>query len=169
MKKILLPAIAFVALSACEDIWDREGVGFTGLDGEPRTTALQAGAAAYVAKDVNIPAELAGVPTIRVSTDQTEPDKMAGVAVDNGGRTPGSAVEVTAEDRNLMLSTVQVNDTLYAVLRAPEGDSSKIDSSVGPKFGSRVQRLTGCLPAGDVYKKGSSSRASGFAVPLDCS
>ncbi|TMV07831.1 hypothetical protein FGK63_10250 [Ruegeria sediminis] len=170
MKKILLPAIAFVALSACEDIWNREGVGFTGIDGEPRTTALKKGAAAYVARDTNIPAELAGVPTIRVSTDQTEPDKMAGIAVDNGGRNPANAVEVTGDGQNLMLSTVQVNNTLYAVLRPAEGDSTRVDTSVGAQFGSRVERLTGCLPAGDVYKKGgSSNRATGFSVPLNCS
>ena len=168
MKKILLPALAVLTLSACEDPFNREGVGFTGIDGEPRTVSDVKGAVAFVQPATNIPAELAKLPTVQVSSDQTELSKMAKVAIDNGGRTDTSAVQLSGQSTNLLLSTVSVNGTLFGVLRTEEGDT-RVDNSIGATFGARTERFTGCLPAGDVYRKGSSKRSSGFAVPLNCS
>lgn len=168
MKKILLPAIAILTLSACEDPFNREGVGFTGIDGEPRTVSDVKGAVAFVPPATNVPAELAELPTIQASTDKTEFDKVAGVAIDNGGRSDTSAVQLTGSSSTMFLSTVSVNGTLFGVLRT-ESNSVKVDNSIGAAFGSQTERFTGCLPAGDVYRKGGSSRSSGFAVPLNCS
>ncbi|EEE37361.1 hypothetical protein RKLH11_1197 [Rhodobacteraceae bacterium KLH11] len=167
MKKILLPALAVLTLSACEDPFNREGVGFTGIDGEPRTVSDVKGAVAFVPPATNIPAELAELPTIQVSTDKTEPGKIAGVAIDNGGRSEANAVQLEGSDTNLYLSTVSVNGQLFGVLRT-EG-RAKVDNSIGSTFGAQTERFTGCLPAGDVLRKGSSERSSGFAVPLNCS
>jgi hypothetical protein len=75
---------------------------------------------------------------------------------------------LTGSDTNLFLSTVNVNGTLFGVLRTPT-NTTTVDNSIGATFGSQTERFTGCLPAGDVFRKGSSERSSGFAVPLNCS
>ncbi|WP_149774773.1 lipoprotein [Ruegeria intermedia] len=168
MKKILLPAIAVLTLSACEDPWNRQGVGFTGIDGEPRTVSEVKGAVAFTPPATNVPAELAQLPTVQVQTDQAEFDKIAGVAIDNGGRTADTAVQLVGSSTDLFLSTVNVNGTLFGVVRTAN-NSTKVDNSVGAAFGRETERFTGCLAAGDVYRKGNSSRSSGFAVPLNCS
>jgi len=168
LKQILLPAVAVLSLSACEDPWNRQGVGFTGIDGEPRTVSDVQGAVAFVPPATNVPAELAALPTVQVRTDETEFDKIAGVAIDNGGRTDINAVHLSGNSNNLFLSTVNVNGTLFGVIRTAD-NSTKVDNSVGATFGREVERFTGCLAAGDVYRKGGSSRSSGFAVPLNCS
>ncbi|WP_299659454.1 lipoprotein [uncultured Ruegeria sp.] len=167
MKKILLPALAVLTLSACEDPFNREGVGFTGIDGEPRTVSDVKGAVAFVPSATNIPAELAKLPTVQVSSDKTELEKIAGVAIDNGGRTDANAVQLEGSDTNMYLSTVSVNGKLFGVLRT-ENNSTKVDNSIGSTFGNQTERFTGCLAAGDVYRKGSSARSAGFAVPLNC-
>ncbi len=167
MKKILLPALAVLTLSACEDPFNREGVGFTGIDGEPRTVSDVKGAVAFLPPETNIPAELAKLPTIQVTSDKAGADKLAGVAIDSGGRTDANAVPLSGSDTNLYLSTVGVNGQLYGVLRT-ENNSTKVDTSIGSAFGEQTERFTGCLPAGDVFRKGSSERSSGFAVPLNC-
>lgn len=168
MKKILLSTLAVLTLAACEDPFNREGVGFTGIDGEPRTVSDVPGAVAFVPPATNIPAELAELPTVSVLSDEVDPSKVASVAIDNGGRTDTSAVQLSGRDATLFLSTVNVNGTLYGVLRTPE-NRAKVDNSVGATFGSQTERLTGCLPAGDVFRKGSSRRSAGFAIPLNCS
>ncbi|WP_424831181.1 hypothetical protein [Ruegeria sp.] len=168
MKKIILPALAVLTLSACEDPLNREGVGFTGIDGEPRTISEVKGAAAFLPDATNVPAELAELPTVQVTSDKVEADKLAGVAIDNAGRTSANAVQLSGADTDMYLSTVSVNGTLYGVLRTVN-NSTRVDNSVGEIFGSETERFTGCLPAGNVYGKGSSSRSSGFAIPLNCS
>ncbi len=168
MKKILLSTIAVLTLSACEDPFNREGVGFTGIDGEPRTISDVKGAVAFLPSATNVPAELAELPTVSVLSDEVDLSKVAGVAIDNGGRTDTSAVLLSGSDTNLFLSTVSVNGTLFGVLRTRD-NSTRVDNSVGASFGSQTERFTGCLAAGDVYRKGSSERSSGFAVPLNCS
>ncbi|WP_176797664.1 membrane lipoprotein lipid attachment site-containing protein [Ruegeria halocynthiae] len=167
MKKILLPALAVLTLSACEDPFNREGVGFTGIDGEPRTVSDVKGAVAFQPPSTNIPAELAKLPAIQVSSDKSEYEKIAGVAIDNGGRTDTNAVQLEGSDTNLFLSTVSVNGQLFGVLRT-QNNSTKVDNSIGSTFGAQTERFTGCLAAGDVFRKGSSERSSGFAVPLNC-
>lgn len=168
MKKIILPALAVLTLSACEDPFNRQGVGFTGIDGEPRTIADVQGAAAFVPAATNVPAELAELPTVQVTSDQTELEKLAGVAINNGGRSDTSAVHLSGSSTDLFLSTVSVNGQLFGVLRTTN-DSTRVDNSVGSVFGSETERFTGCLSAGQVYRKGSSEKSSGFAVPLNCS
>ncbi len=168
MKKILLSTIAVLTLTACEDPFNRQGVGFTGIDGEPRTISDVPGAVAFVPPATNIPAELAELPTVTVLSDQVDPNKVASVAIDNGGRNPDTAVQLSGSDTNLFLSTVNVNGTLFGVLRT-SNNSTRVDNSIGATFGSETERFTGCLPAGDVFRKGSSERSSGFAVPLNCS
>lgn len=168
MKKIILPALAVLTLSACEDPFNRQGVGFTGIDGEPRTISDVEGAAAFVPDATNVPAELAELPTVQVTSDKTELEKLAGVAIDNGGRSDTTAVHLSGSATTLFLSTVSVNGQLFGVLRTPS-NSTRVDNSVGSIFGSETERFTGCLPAGQVYRKGSSEKSSGFAVPLNCS
>ncbi|WP_170758583.1 hypothetical protein [Ruegeria lacuscaerulensis] len=168
MKKILLSTITVLALAACEDPYNREGVGFTGIDGEPRTTSDVPGTVAFLPPATNVPAELALLPTTRVTTDATEAEKVARVAIDNGGRSDTTAVVLTGSDTNLFLSTVSVNGTLFGVLRTANG-STRVDNGIGANFGRNAEQFTGCLPAGEVYRKGSSDQSSGFAVALNCS
>ncbi|WP_170558769.1 hypothetical protein [Ruegeria atlantica] len=168
MKKILLSTIAVFALAACEDPYNRSGVGFTGIDGEPRTLSDVPGAVSFLPVATNVPAELALLPAIPVVTDQTEAEKVARVAIDNGGRSDGNSVVLTGSDMNMYLSTVSVNGTLFGVLRT-ENNSTRVDNDIGAAFGQNTEQFTGCLPAGEVYRKGSSSRSSGFAIALNCS
>nr|WP_170609874.1 hypothetical protein [uncultured Ruegeria sp.] len=168
MKKILLSSTLVLSLSACEDPFNRQGVGFTGIDGEPRTVSEVEGAVAFAPPATNVPAELAKIPTVSVVSDETELSKIAGVAIANGGQSDVSAVQLSTQGNNLYLSTVSVNGTLFGVLRTAS-NGGKVDSSTGAAFGANTERFTGCLPAGEVYRKGSDSRSSGFAVPLNCS
>lgn len=168
MKKILLSSALVLSLAACEDPFNRQGVGFTGIDGEPRTVSDVEGAVAFVPPSTNVPAELAEIPTVSVVTDEIELSKIAGVAIENGGQSDVSAVPLSSENVNLYLSTVSVNGTLFGVLRTANG-GAKVENSTGAAFGGNTERFTGCLPAGEVFRKGSSSRSSGFAVPLNCS
>ena len=166
MKKILFSTMTVLALAACEDPLDRKGVGFTGINGEPRSISDVPGTAAFLPPATNVPAELALLPTINVTTDQTESEKVARVAIDNAGQNDETAVPLTASGANLYLSTVNVNGTLYGVLRTSSG---RVSNTYGSGFGQNIEQFTGCLPAGDVFAKGSSDRSSGFAVPLNCS
>ncbi|MES0863640.1 hypothetical protein ABLN87_14905 [Ruegeria sp. SCPT10] len=168
MKKILLSTTIVLALAACEDPFNRQGVGFTGIDGEPRTISDVPGAVAFVPPATNVPAELAELPTIAVISDQVDPIKKARVAIDNGGVSPDNAVQLSGSATDLFLSTVDVNGTVYGVLRT-RNSATRVDNSIGAIFGDETERFTGCLAAGDVFGKGSSSRSSGFAVPLNCS
>jgi hypothetical protein len=169
MYKILLPALAVIGLSACDDFWDREGVGFTGINGEPRTITAEKGGAEYVSRRGGVPAELAGQPVIRVAAETQDLSDLAGVAIANGGRDLNTAVEVGGGDGILMLSQVEVNGILFAVLRSPVGTNGKIAGDQGAPFASSVPRLTGCLVSGDAYQAGTSkSQTSGYAVPVNC-
>lgn len=168
MKKILLSTITVLALAACEDPYNRSGVGFTGIDGEPRTVSDVPGAVAFVPQTTNIPAELAVLPAVNVATEETEPQKVARVAIDNGGQTDTNAVVLSGSDVNLYLSTVKVNGTLFGVLRTAN-NSTRVDNNIGAAFGQNAEQFTGCLPAGEVFRKGTSSRSSGFSVALNCS
>ncbi|SMO65801.1 hypothetical protein [Ruegeria faecimaris] len=168
MKKILLSTATILALAACEDPYNREGVGFTGIDGEPRSISEVPGAAAFVPESTNVPAELAELPPVRVSTDETDPGKIARVAIENGARSDTSAVVVSGSDTNLFLSTVEVNGTLFGVVRT-ENSRTRVPNTIGANFGTGAEQFTGCLPVGDVYRKGSEKRSSGFAVQLNCS
>lgn len=168
MKKILLPVAALLSLSAC-GLFHREGVGFTGLNGEPTTFTEQRGSADYVARRLSVPAELAGLPTVRLQQDAGDIERLANVAISNGGRTPLNAVEVEANNQNFMLSTVEVNGVLFGVLRAPENTTNRLPEGAGNAFLASVPRLTGCLPAGNTaYASGSANRPTGVAVPLNC-
>lgn len=170
MKPYLLPIAALALLSACSSWGPKSGVGFTGIDGEPKTFSETPGSAGYVTRARGIPVELAQIPTVRLQSDADELQKLAKVAINNGGRTQSNAVEVGGDTRTLMLSTVQVNQVLFAVLRTPDSDFGKIDPATGSGFASSVPRLTGCLPAGNVYARNAdTSRASnGYAIPLNC-
>lgn len=168
MKKILLPALALVSLSACASLWHREGVGFTGIDGEPKTFTAEKGSADYVARRLSVPAELAGKPVQRLRSEKGDIASLAGVAIAAGGRSPQTAVEVGSGTLDLFLSTVEVNNVLFAVLRTQEDGIDRLPEGADAAFAQSVPRLTGCLAGVQVYQAGSSRRTTGLAVPLDC-
>ncbi|MFA3918147.1 hypothetical protein [Ruegeria hyattellae] len=168
MKHFLLPTIAALSLAGCTEAGPRKGVGFTGIDGEPRTLSTRDTDANF-GRSLSVPVAFAELPTRQVISDAPDQGAQALVAIDNGGRLVGNAVEVGGSDRVLMLSSVAVNGSLFAVLRAPENSVFKITSATTASFGAAVPRLTGCLTAGNVYQKGKSSRRTqGLAVPLNC-
>ncbi|HCE71449.1 MAG TPA: hypothetical protein DET67_09635 [Ruegeria sp.] len=168
MKKILLPTLALMSLSACASLWHREGVGFTGIDGEPKTFTTEKGSADYVARRLSVPAELAGKPVQRLQSEKGDIASLAGVAIGAGGRDPQSAVEVGSGTLELFLSTVEVNGVLFAVLRTQEGEIDRLPENSNVAFAQSVPRLTGCLTGGQVYQAGRANRPTGLAVPLDC-
>lgn len=171
MKKILLPAcLSALTLSACVELFPREGVGFTGIDGEPKTFSEAKGSADYVARGSSVPAQLAAIPPVRLQAESADVSAMAGAAIDAGGRTPSNAVEVGGSGRTLFLSTVEVNRVLFAVLRTAEGDSSRMQEGAGAEFVNSVPRLTGCLATGPAYQNGKNARrTTAYAVALNCS
>ncbi|MCU9838298.1 hypothetical protein OEZ49_11015 [Ruegeria sp. WL0004] len=169
MKKLLLPAAALLSLSACASWFHREGVGFTGIDGEPKSVTAEKGSADYVSRRLSLPAELASKPTPRLQSDKGDMESLAKVAIANGGRNPNTAVEAGAGDIDVFLSTVEVNGVLFAVLRTAEDGIDRLPEGAGAGFAQSVPRLTGCLAGGQVYQAGTAKRASGLAVPLNCS
>ncbi|SDE19505.1 hypothetical protein [Ruegeria marina] len=169
MKNFLLPVAALMSLSACASWFQREGVGFTGIDGEPKSVTAEKGSADFVARRLSLPAELAGKPTPRLQSDKGDLDSLAGVAISNGGRNPTTAVEVGAGSTDAYLSTVEVNGVLFAVLRTPEDGIDRLPEGAGAGFARSVPRLTGCLAGGQVYQAGTAKRPTGLAVPLNCS
>ncbi|WP_164658058.1 hypothetical protein [Tropicibacter sp. Alg240-R139] len=171
MKKILLPAcLAVLSLSACSGLFVREGVGFTGIDGEPKTFSEAKGSADYVARRASVPTQLASLPPVRLRAESSDIGALAGAALEAGGRTPANAAEVGEQDRTLYLSTVEVNGVLFAVLRTPEGDNIRMERGAGDTFLASVPRLTGCLANGPAYQRGRAGRrTTAYAVPLNCS
>lgn len=171
MKKILLPAcLSVLSLSACADFFVREGVGFTGIDGEPRTFSEAKGSADYVARQASVPARLAAIPPVRLRTESSEMGTLAAAALDAGGRRPANAAEVGGYDRTLYLSTVEVNGVLFAVLRTGEGDGTRMERGASDTFLASIPRMTGCLANGPAYQRGKGGRrTTAYAVPLNCS
>ncbi|MEX0350536.1 MAG: hypothetical protein AB3N15_14020 [Paracoccaceae bacterium] len=168
MKHFLLPALAALSFACATEAAPRTGVGFTGIDGEPRTLSTR-DTEAYFGRSVSVPVAFAELPPRQVISDAPDQSGQALVAIDNGGRVVGNAVEVGGADRVLMLSSVAVNGSLYAVLRAPANALFEITPATTASFGAAVPRLTGCLTAGNVYQKGrSAKRTEGLAVPLNC-
>lgn len=168
MKHFLLPALAALSFAACSEAAPRKGVGFTGIDGEPRTLSTR-DTEVYFGRSLSVPVAFAELPARQVISDAPDQGGQALVAIDNGGRVVGNAVEVGGFDRVLMLSSVAVNGTLFAVLRAPQNSVFEITPVTTASFGAAVPRLTGCLAAGNVYQKGRSTRRTeGLAVPLNC-
>ncbi|WP_425043754.1 hypothetical protein [Primorskyibacter sp. S87] len=162
---VLLPVLAAATLvSACDGWRYREGVGFTGIDGEPKT--FEQANVQLVSRGASVSAELAGVAPIALQAKGSSQEDLAKVALANGGRRPPQAVEVGMGDRMMMLSNVSVNGTLFAVLRAPEGERVRLSENAGTAFVSAVPRLTGCLPKGNAYSQGR--RPSALAVAVDC-
>lgn len=169
MKTLPLAACALlVALGGCDLFSPRQGVGFTGIDGEPATLP-EADTGGAVTRGWSVSQALAKTPPARVQVKGNAMSDLARAAIANGGRTDASAVAVGgAGGQTLMLSTVQVNGTLFAVLRQPEGVGRRMAQGQQAQFGGAVERLTGCLAAGSVYNVGGAARPSGLAVPLDC-
>ncbi|MEM7318223.1 MAG: hypothetical protein AAF408_04285 [Pseudomonadota bacterium] len=169
MKPFLLPALALVTLSACSSWWHREGVGFTGIDGEPKTLIEAQARNGNVSRHLTAPVAFAGLRPVSIQTDNSALSDLAKVAIENGGRSPANAVEVGGDRRSLMLSNVSVNGVPFAVLRTPEGDPVPIQENSGAAFAGSVPRLTGCLAAGTTFQQGrSAQRSSGYAVPINC-
>lgn len=167
MKKILLPALALALIPFGTFAKPQRGIGFTGIGSEPRALSARHGSADYLGRSPSVPVALAGIPPRRVRVEPTDQAGLAKVAIENGGRVPSNAVEVGGDSQSLMLSTVDVNGTLFAVLRTPEGRSNGVNEAAGANFANAVPRLTGCLPGGNVYGTGRRS-ATGYAVPLNC-
>lgn len=172
MKHLTLPAcLLFATLSACNGWGYHKGVGFTGIDGEPKTLSDRSAApSGVVGRVISTPEALAGLPPVALRTEAVSPAELAGVAIANGGRLPASAVLVGLNGAEMMLSTVQVNGLLFAVLRLPEGQRGRMATGSANAFVAAVPRLTGCLADGGAYAQGGSAdRPQGLAVALNCS
>ncbi len=159
-----------LSLSGCGLWGQKKGVGFTGIDGEPKvltnTFATEQG---DVTQAESVPIALAGLPPVRLQAEaETQADRAA-VAIPAGGTTPRNAVVVGDASQTMMLSTVEVNGELFAVLRVPEGGRGRMAEGAGPAFVSSVPRLTGCLAGSGAYAQGSAERPKGLAVKMNCS
>ncbi|WP_146344701.1 hypothetical protein [Falsiphaeobacter marinintestinus] len=169
MTKLTLLMTASVVLLAACDFGYHRGVGFTGIDGEPSSVAQADAEQGIVSRAASSSAALASLPSIVLQADGTSVDKLAGAAISHGGRNFNDALPVKLAGQDHMLSTVQVNSVLFAVLRQPAGNPSRMGSGAGPAFLAAVPQLTGCLAASEAFASGSAENPLGLAVPLDCS
>lgn len=167
MKLFLATAcLICTALSACTGLNYQRGTGFSGIDGEPKTPAGQSGAA--VSRAVGPIQALAARAPQRVQAKTGDPGAMAATAVAHGGQTEATAIPASLHGAPVMISTVEVNGVLHAVMRLPEGMRGKLGAGAGPAFAAAVPRLTGCLAAGPAYRRDRPASDTGVAVPLDC-
>lgn len=160
---LLLACLICTALSACNGLSYPRGTGFTGIDGEPKAPAQQSDA---VSRAVGPIQALAARPpqTLRVETGA--PDAMAMAAIAHGGRTDAAAIPATLHGAPVMISTVEVNGTLYAVMRLPEGRGGRFAAGAGPAFAAAAPRMTGCLATGPAYRRDRPATAAGGAARL---
>jgi len=167
MKRVFLPAALICALlSACTGHTYQRGVGFTGIDGEPTGEIARTGGT--VARAMGPVEALAALTPPRLRVASGDPAAAAAAAVAHGGRTGGDAVAASLGGAPVMLSLVEVNGVLHAVLRLPEGRRGSMGAGAGPAFTSAVPRLTGCRAAGPAYRRDRPARAAGLSVPLNC-
>lgn len=168
--KLLLTA-SVVFLSGCDDLGYYRGVGFSGIDGEPKSIAQSDAEQGLVSRTASSSEALAGLPPVALQADATSLDQLAGAAISRGGRNFASAVPVQIVGQDLMMSSVQVNGILFAVLRTPEGNAGRMAGNTAAAFLNAVPALTGCLAGADAFASGSGSadNPSGLAVPLNCS
>lgn len=165
LKPFLACAIC-VGLAACDNWSTRKGVGFTGIDGEPRM--LEQADGVPVTRGVSTPIALARRPMIHVQTAAAPVADLAGVAIGAGGQSDLDAVAVSGAQSTLMLSLVNVSGQPFAVLRPAEGERSRMEQGAQARFPASVLRLTGCRAVGAAYAAGGTQRPTGLAVPVDC-
>ncbi|TDK41086.1 hypothetical protein [Antarcticimicrobium luteum] len=167
MKRLLASAcLICTALSACTGLNYQRGIGFTGIDGEPKASATRTGGT--VTRAAGPIQALAARPPQRLRVGDGDPGALAATAIAHGGQTGTTAVPATLGGAPMMLSTVEVNGVLHAVLRLPEGRRGRFADDAGAAFAGAVPRLTGCLAAGPTYRRDRPMEHAGLAVPLDC-
>ena len=167
MKRFLATAcLICTTLSACTGLNYQRGPGFFGIDGERRTPAAQTGGT--VSRAVGPIQALAARPPQRLQVETADPGAMAMAAIAHGGQSEATAILGTLHGAPVMISTVEVNGVLHAVMRLPEGRQGRLGAAAGPAFAAAVPRLTGCLAAGPAYRRDRPAHSTGLAVPLDC-
>ncbi|TDE33824.1 hypothetical protein [Antarcticimicrobium sediminis] len=167
MKRLLASAcLICTALSGCAGLNYRHGVGFTGIDGEPKVPTVQSDRT--VSRAAGPIAELAARTPQRLQVASGDPAVLAETAIHNGGQTMANAIPATLGGAQMMLSTVEVNGVPHAVLRLPEGQRMRLSDGSGAGFADAVPRLTGCLAAGPAYRRDRPALEAGLAVPLNC-
>lgn len=170
MKLNVLLIASAITLAACDEYGYTRGVGFTGIDGEPGTIAESNAEQGLVSLALSSSAALAALPQINLQENNTSYDSMAQTAVRHGGRDISTALPVELAGQKQMLSMIQVNSVPFAVLRLPAGNPARLPDGTSVAFLSATPELTGCLLAqSQVYANGDLDRASGMAVPLNCS
>ncbi len=154
------------ALSACSGLNYQRGIGFTGIDGEPRAQANQGGAT--VSRAVGPVEALAAQPPQRLRVATGDPAEIATTAIEYGGQGAADSIPATLGGAPVRISMVEVNGRLHAVMRLPEGRRGKLGAEAGPAFSAAVPRLTGCVVVGPTYLRERPATSAGAAVPVDC-
>ncbi|GAA6202340.1 hypothetical protein [Aquicoccus sp. SU-CL01552] len=153
-------------LAACNGPNYQRGIGFTGIDGEPRAEASQD--SDTVSRAVGPVEALAAHPPQRLRVATGDPAEMAAIAIAHGGQGAADSIPATLGGAPVRLSMVEVNGLLHAVMRLPEGRRGKLAAGSGPAFSAAVPRLTGCVTAGPAYLRERPAASAGAAVPVDC-
>lgn len=167
MKPVLaIACLICTTLSACSGLNYQRGMGFSGIDGEPKAPVAQPGGT--VSRAVGPIQALAAHPPQLLQVASGDPAALAATAVANGGQGEANSIPATLRGAPVRISMVGVNDSLYAVMRLPEGMRGKLGPGAGPSFAAAVPRLTGCVAAGPAYRRDRPANAAGLAVPLDC-
>ncbi|MDX2485337.1 MAG: hypothetical protein QNK42_16950 [Pseudodonghicola sp.] len=166
--KPLLASVCLIctALSGCAGHNYRHGIGFTGIDGEPKAPSVQSDSS--VSRAVGPIAELAARTPQRLQVASGVPAVLAEAAIHAGARSEPGAIPATLGGAPMMLSTVEVNGVSHAVLRFPEGQRGQLGDGSGAAFADAVPRLTGCLTAGPTYRRDVPAQEAGLAMPMDC-
>lgn len=165
----LSACLLILSLSACGSWGYQRGVGFTGIDGEPRSVAEANGQPDIVTRAQSPLERLASLPAPNLRTEPGPQSDLAAVAIANGAGTPQGAAPVRLDGQELMLSMVRVNGQMFGVLKVPDGNPGRMGPGAAAAFTGSAERLTGCLPTAGAYAHGGADRPKGLAVPLNCS
>ena len=170
-KRLSFPAcLIALSLSACSNWGYNKGIGFTGIDGEPKSVAQASGQSGVVTRALSPLEALAALPPISVRADTASQADLAGAAIAAGGDTPQTGVWVHMHDQPLLMSMVRVNGQMFSVLKVPEGNTSRMVEGTANAFVGSAPELTGCLTQSGAYARGGSeARPKGVAVAMNCS
>jgi len=162
--KLYIVALASLGLAACSQ---PQGAGFSGIGFEGGAVA----GAAPVSETRLSTSQVRPLPFHQATSGSGTLSDMAEIAIRTGGTVPGRSTLVQVSGQPLAMSLVQVDQTPFAVLRVPSGQSTaRMDKRTQTAFAEQLGGLTGCKPASGVYGLGNPKRdLSGLAAALDCS
>lgn len=155
MKHPLIIAALLCSVAACSP---REGVGFTGLGGEPIAVSRQQGAGSQLTGGTGYQSLTSSLVVAPTNPRRTQRQLREVFAAPSAG---GDVVRLG--DQTLRMNLVDVSGQRYAVLR-PSG-AGPVSGGASLAFTLNARLLTGCAQGGPFYGEASGMAT---ATPLVC-